>query len=436
MSGKVNIVWLRRDLRLEDNHALSLALRGKYPVLVVFLFDRTILDQLPDKNDARVSFIYRQIEFLKRELQQYGSDLLVGDTTPELFFEQLSSRFTIHSLFYNRDYEPYAVDRDRKIDRWAHGKGIDSISLKDHVVLEPQEIRKPDHTAYSVFTPYYKKWREKLADGPLTRYPFQTNNLLKTTPLALKSLQDLGFNYNPLESTFKRHIGDFSAIHYEQNRDFPAKNATSRLSTALRFGTVSIRSLVAQALKENEVFLKELAWREFFISILHLYPHVVTRSFKPQYDAITWRNDLREFELWQKGLTGYPLVDAAMRELNETGYMHNRMRMVAASFLCKHLLIDWRWGESYFAQKLMDYELASNNGNWQWVAGSGCDAAPYFRVFNPYSQQEKFDPQLTYTRRWVRELGLPEYPKPIVEHSIARDRALRAYKEGLASFSS
>lgn len=436
MSGKVNIVWLRRDLRLEDNHALSLALRGKYPVLVVFLFDRIILDQLPDKNDARVSFIYRQIEFLKRELQQYGSDLLVGDTTPELFFEQLSTRFTIHSLFYNRDYEPYAVDRDRKIDRWAHGKGIESISLKDHVVLEPQEIRKPDHTAYSVFTPYYKKWREKLADGPLTRYPFQTNNLLKTTPLALKSLQDLGFNYNPLESTFKRHIGDFSAIHYEQNRDFPAKNATSRLSTALRFGTVSIRSLVAQALKENEVFLKELAWREFFISILHQYPHVVTRSFKPQYDAITWRNDLREFELWQKGLTGYPLVDAAMRELNETGYMHNRMRMVAASFLCKHLLIDWRWGESYFAQKLMDYELASNNGNWQWVAGSGCDAAPYFRVFNPYSQQEKFDPQLTYTRRWVRELGSPQYPKPIVEHSIARDRALQTYKEGLASFSS
>jgi deoxyribodipyrimidine photo-lyase len=302
------------------------------------------------------------------------------------------------------------------------------------VIFEEGEILKSDGTPYTVFTPYKKKWLQKLnSDIPEASNTWSYNemNFLKCDYI-LPSLQDLGF----IESNIKVRSYDLSVINnYHKDRDFPARDKTSYLSPHLRFGTVSIRKIVIEAM-ENPVFLSELIWREFFMQILFHFPRTVTENFRTKYDDIQWVNNPDDFQKWTNGETGYPIVDAGMRQLNKTGFMHNRVRMITAGFLCKHLLIDWRWGEAYFAQKLLDYELSSNVGNWQWAAGTGCDAAPYFRVFNPESQQKKFDPEKEYIRKWIDDFNTKTYPEKIVEHDFARQRAIFTYKSGLKKLKS
>jgi len=428
---KVTVFWFRRDLRLFDNHALLMALQSETPVLPIFIFDTHILNNLTHKNDKRVSFIYQQIKELEASLNQLGASLWVINDTPLNGFKKICSTYDVDSLFFNSDYEPYGIRRDQEITTFLKTLNISCYSLKDHVIFEKNEILKNDSTPYSVFTPYSKIWKQKLAENGVPVYESEKylSNLLKTNPFPFPSLEALGFettSYPLLPIDIDPQI----IINYHNTRDIPSLNGTSRLSVSLRFGTVSVRQLVSLALELNEVWLNELIWREFFMMILYHYPQVVKESFKKKYQHIAWRNNEKEFELWCKGETGYPIVDAGMRELNETGLMHNRVRMIVASFLTKHLLIDWRWGEAYFAEKLLDYELSSNNGNWQWSAGCGCDAAPYFRIFNPEEQTKKFDPQHIYIQQWVKDYK-PGYLKPIVEHTFARKRALLVYKKSL-----
>lgn len=428
----INICWLRRDLRLDDNAALYHALKAENPVLIVFIFDRNILNQLENKADARVDFIHQQLSKINDQLIKKGSSLLVKYDTAEKAWEEIIADFNIQSVYTNHDYEPYARKRDEHISELLKNNGIAFQTYKDQVIFEKNEIQKADGTPYSVFTPYYKQWQQKLNPFYLKSYPVSKyfKNLLPLKALPFPSLKDIGF----AESDVKFPSINFEdkLDGYEKDRDFPAKNATTRLGLHLRFGTVSIRKVASEAIAQKaDKWLSELAWREFYMMILWHFPKTVNTSFKPDYDNIKWRNDEKEFEIWCKGETGYPIVDAGMRELNNTGFMHNRVRMVVASFLCKHLLIDWRWGEAYFAEKLLDYEQASNVGGWQWACGSGNDAAPYFRVFNPELQLKKFDPKMEYVFKWAPEYKKAIAPIPIVNHEFARKRVLEAYKKAL-----
>jgi deoxyribodipyrimidine photo-lyase len=428
---KISIHWFRRDLRLNDNHALFTALSGGHPVLPIFIFDPNILEHLP-KKDARVEYIHRALQNIEENLNAVGSSLRVFHCTPEQAFKQLTEEFDVQQLFANRDYEPNARQRDKFIYDLLKEKGIPFIGKKDHVIFEASEVMKDDGLPYTVYTPYSKKWKTRLSSHPITTYSSETllANFLPTTPFEFPTLEQIGFEKT--DANFPSLILDTSAVkNYHLNRDFPAIPGTTRMSLHLRFGTISTRELVLYGLDSNEKWLNELIWREFYQMILYHFPNTVKEAFKPAYDFIEWNNNEDEFKLWCEGKTGYPLVDAGMRELNETGFMHNRVRMVVASFLTKHLLIDWRWGERYFAEKLLDFELASNVGGWQWAAGSGCDAAPYFRIFNPTSQMEKFDKQFEYIKKWVPEFNTPAYTSPIVEHTFARNRCLEKYKEAL-----
>ena len=436
MTETINIFWFRRDLRLDDNVGLYQALKSEHSVLPIFIFDKDILESLP-KNDARVTFIHDTLSDINNALKEkYESSLVMFYNKPLEVFKQLSEKYSINTVFTNHDYEPYATKRDKDVAAFLKTKDIGFNSYKDQVVFETNEVVKDDGTPYKVYTPYSKKWIAALKANPIKNYNSEEHltQLVRTTNLPFLSLEDIGFkksnqvveSYNTSETIIN---------NYEATRNFPAKEGTSKLGPHLRFGTVSVRNMVQKALKsDNITFLKELIWREFFMQILWHFPHTITKSFKPQYDAIQWRNNEKEFKAWCKGKTGYPLVDAGMRELNETGFMHNRVRMLVGSFLCKHLLIDWRLGEAYFAEKLHDYEMSSNIGNWQWVAGCGVDAAQYFRIFNPTTQIQKFDKDHKYIQQWVAEYQELTYPQPIVEHKFARERCLKTYKEALDKF--
>ncbi|MBU2938811.1 DNA photolyase family protein [Lacinutrix sp. C3R15] len=433
MKESITIFWLRRDLRLQDNAGLFHALQTGKPVLLLFIFDTEILEHLP-KTDARVTFIYNTLQNLNKELQtKYNSSIAMYFGTPLEVYKKLTASYHIDSVYTNRDYEPYAKQRDTEIAAFLKTKNINFKTFKDHVIFEKNEIVKKDGKPYLVYTPYMKLWKAtyKLKNIETYNSIGLLNHLIKEKNLPSLSLKAIGFT--PSNQEIKPYKVTPTLIKsYEATRNFPAQDSTSRLGPHLRFGTVSIREMVQKAVAEtNEIFWQELIWREFFIQILWHFPQTLTSSFKPQYDNIKWRNNEEEFKLWCQGKTGYPLVDAGMRQLNKTGFMHNRVRMLVGSFLCKHLLIDWRLGEAYFAEKLHDYEMASNIGNWQWVAGCGVDAAPYFRIFNPTTQITKFDKNLEYIKKWVPEFQEITYSKPIVEHKEARERCLRVYKEAL-----
>ncbi len=431
MSNKA-LFWHRRDLRIEDNAGLHKALKSGGKVQSIFIFDKNILEKLP-KNDQRVLFIHQEIARLKSEYQLFGSDLKVFYGAPLEIIPRLVEEHEITSVFTNRDYEPYALERDSLLFEKLEALNCDFIGAKDHVIFEKNEVLKDDGLPYTIFTPYSRKWKAKLNENYLSAYPTleYIENLQHSALQELIPMLEMGFESTQL-FPFPERLPDKKIItNYSQQRDIPSVRGTSKLSVHLRFGTISIRQLAQQAVNLNESYLNELIWRDFYQMILFQFPHSVKNSFKKQYDKIIWEKDETNFKAWCEGKTGYPLVDAGMRELNQTGFMHNRVRMVVASFLTKHLLIDWRLGETYFAEKLMDFELASNIGGWQWAASSGCDAAPYFRVFNPSLQQEKFDKQLTYIKKWVPEFGTNSYPTPIVEHKFARERILDRFKQAL-----
>lgn len=428
---KISLCWFRRDLRIEDQTALFYSLQQEEQVLPLFIFDRHILDVLEDKSDARVSFIHTQIGGIKSFFEQQGSSMIVRYGHPEQVFIELLAEYEVQSVYTNRDYEPYAQSRDSQIESLLRKKNIPFLSFKDQVIFEPGEIVNGSGEFYKVFTPYSKNWLEKFRATRVQPLPSANwKNLVQTSKMPMPSLNDMGFAPSPIEIP-SSELDEEIVRHYEERRNFPAQQGTSRLGIHLRFGTLSIRKLALKAASLNATYLNELIWREFYAMILGHAPQVVDRAFKPQYDRIPWRNNETEFAAWCAGNTGYPIVDAGMRELNATGFMHNRVRMIVASFLTKHLLIDWRWGEAYFAKKLLDFELASNNGGWQWAAGTGTDAQPYFRVFNPDSQTEKFDKDLVYIKKWVQEFGTAAYPKPIVDHKFARNRAIETYKKAL-----
>jgi deoxyribodipyrimidine photo-lyase len=430
---KISIHWFRRDLRLSDNAALYHALKNSDNVLPIFIFDTEILNKLEDKNDARVTFIRHELNAINVQLSQMGSSLLcfygyVLDT-----FKELIAQYNITNVYTNHDYEPSAIQRDQEVKEFLNEHGIIFKTFKDQVIFETNEVLKDDGKPYAVFTPYSRKWKAKLNPFYYKEYPTEKyfKHFFKTELLPIPSLESMGFIET--KKNFPGRVINQSLVQqYKEQRDFPAINGTSLLSVHLRFGTISCRKLVAQALLLNETWLNELIWREFYMMILYHFPRVVNGAFKPQYNHIKWTNDEVNFKRWCDGQTGYPIVDAGMRQLNETGFMHNRVRMITASFLVKHLLINWQWGEAYFAKKLLDFELSSNNGGWQWSASSGCDAAPYFRIFNPYEQTKKFDPQLKYIKKWVPEFEDFNYPAPIVDHKFARERVLKTYKEALS----
>lgn len=434
MSKKVNLFWFRRDLRLEDNVGFYKALSGKFPVLPVFIFDTEILERLP-KDDARVTFIFEIVQELRTKLQNKDSSIAMYQGKPVEVFKQIISDFEVQNVITNRDYEPYALKRDTEIEEFLSEKDIGFYTFKDQVIFEKDEVIKDDGDPYVVYTPYSKKWLEKFEVSKHVK-TYDTSeklkNLYQPSRLPNLTLSDLGFKKSA-KAVKPYNISEKTIEYYQNTRNFPANTeGTSHISPHLRFGTISIRSLVKKAIEaQNNTYLKELIWREFFMQILWHFPETVDKAFKPKYDRMEWRNNEVEFEAWKEGKTGYPFVDAGMRQLNETGYMHNRVRMIVASFLCKHLLIDWRWGEAYFAEKLFDYEQSSNVGNWQWAAGSGVDAAPYFRIFNPTTQIEKFDKNQEYIKKWIPEIETKNYPEPIVNHKEARERCLERYKSAL-----
>ena len=429
----VNICWFRRDLRLDDNAALYHALNSNYPVIPVFIFDKNILEKLEEKADRRVEFIHAALTEMQDQLTAKGSSLEVYFGYPNDIYEQLLKKYKIEKVFINSDYEPYAVQRDTAIQKLLAAHGASLHSYKDQVIFEKGEIVKDDSKPYTVFTPYSRRWKATLTDFYLKSYPVKKyySNFFQQIPLKLPSIKTMGFE--AVDKPFPSQQLNAALIKkYKDQRDYPAIHGTSKLGIHLRFGTISIRKLAVKAKELNETFLNELIWRDFYHMILWNFPQVGKgKAFKPEYDFIQWRNNEKEFAQWCNGMTGYPIVDAGMRELNATGFMHNRVRMITASFLAKHLLIDWRWGEAYFAEKLLDYDLAANNGGWQWAAGSGCDAAPYFRIFSPTRQTENFDKQLTYIRKWVPELDELTYPLPIVDHDFARKRCLEVYSKAL-----
>lgn len=437
MKDPVILFWFRRDLRLEDNvglyHALYQAKQKGQKVLPLFIFDKTILDKLEDKKDKRVDFIHRTILSMQDQLVAIGKSMHVAYGKPVEVMEAFAKQYTISGVYTNHDYEPLAIERDAQIKTILDKNGIAFLTFKDQVIFEKEEVIKDDGKPYTIYTPYANKWRAYWINHVPKIHPSikLLDYFLATKPLKIPSLKEMGFASTDLvvppiqwdEGLVKK---------YTDQRNFPAIKGTTQLSIHLRFGTISVRQLALSTQSLNSTFFNELIWRDFYHMILWHFPQVGKgKSFKAQYDFIEWRNNEKEFKAWCEGKTGYPIVDAGMRELNTTGFMHNRVRMIVASFLTKHLLIDWRWGEAYFAQKLLDFDLAANNGGWQWASGSGCDAAPYFRVFNPRLQTEKFDKDLKYIRKWIPELDSLEYPKPIVVHEVARERVLAAYAKAL-----
>jgi deoxyribodipyrimidine photo-lyase len=424
---KLSVFWFRRDLRLEDNTALIHALNSGFPVMPVFIFDDNILDDLPE-DDARVNFIYETLAAINKQLNIWKSSIKIFKGKPEQVWKGILSEHSIAQVFINKDYEPYAIERERNICELLKKHDIQFHAYKDQVVFEEDEIVKNDGSPYTVFTPYKNKWLARFNGKSMgIDKPPEIKNFHRFNH-PFPSLSELGFR----KSDIKPENYNLSQLtRYASTRNFPDEESTSYLGPHLRFGTISIREVIGQLKPDDEVFLGELIWREFFMQILFHFPKVVYGNFHSKYNGIAWRNDEGEFQRWCNGNTGYPLVDAGMRQLNQTGFMHNRVRMVTASFLCKHLLVDWKWGEAYFAGKLLDYELASNNGNWQWAAGTGCDAAPYFRIFNPTEQLKKFDRAMKYVKRWVPEFDTPHYPPPMVDHKFARQRAIEAYRKGL-----
>jgi len=422
--NEIVVFWFRRDLRLQDNCGLYNALQSGYKVLPIFIFDEEILNELP-KNDARVTFIYEILNNINKELHKIGSAVIIEKANVFDVWINLLKKYTIKEVYLNKDYEPYALKRDEKFKSFLLENGVEYKSFKDQVIFEESEIVKDDGLPYTVYTPYKNKWLKKYLENDINKFPSEKllENLHKEV-FNLPSLSDIGFQFSDIKVL---PYNDKFISNYAKTRDLPSIE-TSNLSVHLRFGTVSIRKMVEYGIKKDSIFTSELIWREFFMQILYHFPKVVNENFKAKYNYIKWINNEEEFKLWCEGKTGYPIVDAGMRQLNETGYMHNRVRMIVASFLCKHLLIDWRWGEAYFAEKLLDYDLSANNGNWQWVAGTGCDSAPYFRVFNPVAQQEKFDPNFEYIKRW--NPNYKETPE-IVEHKFARNRYLNVLKKAL-----
>ncbi|MCM5663232.1 cryptochrome/photolyase family protein [Galbibacter mesophilus] len=433
MKDKISIFWFRRDLRLDDNVGFLEALKGEFPVMPIFIFDKQILDGLP-KDDARVTFIHKKLQEMRDVLQkEHNSSLALFHDNPKSVFKMLLSDYDIQEVYTNHDYEPYAKKRDEEISDLLNSEGISFKTFKDQVFFEKDEVVKDDGDPYVVYTPYMKKWKENFSKKELTiHYTSQyLDNLVKNTRLPQLSLSDIGFEKSKIE------VKDYDVTpttleNYKDTRNYPAQHGTSNLSVHLRFGTVGYRKILKKAVEaKEETFWNELIWREFFMQILWHFPETVNNAFREKYDRIEWRNNEKEFEKWCKGETGYPFVDAGMRQLNKTGYMHNRVRMIVASFLTKHLLVDWRWGEAYFAEKLLDYEMSSNVGNWQWAAGSGVDAAPYFRIFNPTTQIKKFDEDLKYITRWVEDYNELTYPDRMVDHKEARERCLKTYKSAL-----
>lgn len=431
----INIFWFRRDLRLHDNAGLFHALKGKNPVLCLFIFDRGILDKLQDRDDARVTFIYQTIEALSKEIEKHGSTLLVKYDEAEKAWDEVLKEYYIETVYTNHDYEPYARQRDEATGEKLKQHHIAFKTCKDQVIFEKNEIVKDNGEPYTVYTPYKNKWYGKLNDFYMKPYPIEKylRGLYKHSGLVIPSLKSMRFEKSDREFPQKNYQAVIK--DYAKTRDFPAiEKGTTHIGLHLRFGTVSIRELARKAnAQQDKTWLNELIWREFYMMVLYHFPHTMDHAFRPEYDRIKWENNEAQFKAWCDGQTGYPLVDAGMRELNKTGYMHNRVRMVVASFLSKDLLIDWRWGEHYFAEKLLDYEMASNVGGWQWAAGCGTDAAPYFRIFNPDAQLKKFDPDLKYIKKWVPEYAdFSKYPKPIIDHAFARERCLKVFKKALA----
>ncbi len=428
---KYNICWLRRDLRLEDNTALEAAMKSGNKILLLFIFDKNICDEL-DVNDSRINFIYKSLKGMDSRLKSMDcSGLLIKKGKPLEVLEELFQTYDIENLFFNEDFEPYGLERDSKAGDLAASYGINIQKFTDHVIFRPGTVLKADGSPYTIFTPFKKRWLQHFESHEIK--PEQAllfdkfRHEIQTT---FPSLEELDFEASNIQ------VPDFAPeniVDYEETRDYPGLDKTTKIGPHLRFGTISIRKLIRERGKESEIYTSELIWREFFIQILYLFPKVVKDSFKSKYDRITWRNNSQDFDRWCKGETGIPLVDAGMRELNQTGFMHNRVRMICASFLCKNLLIDWRLGEAYFASKLLDFELASNNGNWQWSAGTGCDSAPYFRVFNPETQQKRFDADQKYIRRWIADLDELTYPKPMVDLKASRVRAIDTYKSSINS---
>ncbi|QCK16095.1 cryptochrome/photolyase family protein [Mangrovivirga cuniculi] len=432
-TDKINIFWFRRDLRTDDNHGFYEALKSDKKVLPIFIFDRDILDDLEDEDDARVTFLSDKVNELHEQFKKHNSGLLTFYDTPEKAFKSLVKDYDIEAVYTNRDYEPYAKERDNKIEELLKKEDISFHTFKDQVIFEKYEILTKTDSYYKVFTPYSRSWLDKWEKDNIPHYWSENSlsNLYETKVRKPHQLSDMGFKRTDIDIPTD-NINESVIETYDETRDIPSlEHGTSRLGVHLRFGTISIRKLAKKAAELNETFLNELIWREFYMMILFFNPKVVNNNFKPKYDAVKWQNDEEKFKKWCEGKTGYPLVDAGMRQLNKTGYMHNRVRMVVASFLCKHLLIDWRWGEAYFARKLLDYELSSNNGGWQWAAGTGTDAQPYFRVFNPTSQLKKFDPDMKYVYKWVPEIKNGDYPSPIVEHKAARERAIKTYEQAV-----
>ncbi|RDV16506.1 deoxyribodipyrimidine photo-lyase [Pontibacter diazotrophicus] len=427
------LFWFRRDLRLHDNAGLYHALETGKQVLPIFIFDTEILDKLSNRRDARVDFIYQSITNLKKQLEKEGSTLLVRYGKPTEVIKELLLEYEVEGIYTNRDYEPYARERDEEVKALLKEPSLDFIRFKDSVIFERSEILSLSGTPYKVYTPYKKTWKKAFKEKMAAPFPSEQHHdkLLSHHKTPLPTLQQMGFEPADIP-TPDPNLAEEVLHRYEDTRNLPALDATTRLSPHLRFGTVSVREAVLLALQHSDTWLQELIWREFFMQLLFHFPTSAQESFAPKFRHIAWRNNEENFQRWCEGKTGFPLVDAGMRELNSTGFMHNRVRMVVASFLVKDLLIDWRWGEAYFAEKLLDYEQASNVGNWQWAAGTGADAQPYFRIFNPDNQVKKFDKAHTYIRRWVPEFGTSAYPEPMVVHSMARDRAIAAYKKAIA----
>lgn len=433
MADEITVFWFRRDLRLHDNAGLYHALKENKNVLPVFIFDTEILERLENKYDRRVDFIHQAVEKINSELNCLGSTLHVFHGAPLKAFEELFKKYKIKKVYANHDYEPYALNRDKEVEKFLHSKPAVFFSFKDQCIFEKKEIIKDDGTPYTVFTPYSRKWKNNLSEFYYKPYPNKKyfKNFVKQTGAPLVSLKKLGFEKTDILLENQIVIDKQIIQKYKEQRDFPSADGTTKLSVHLRFGTVSIRGLVGKALTLSETWLNELIWRDFYMMILSNFPYVADKAFKKDYEHIPWKNDEDDFAKWCRGETGFPIVDAGMRELNKTGFMHNRVRMIVSSFLVKDLLIDWRWGEAYFASKLNDFDLSANNGGWQWAAGCGCDAAPYFRVFNPTEQQKKFDPDFIYIKKWIPEYGTAKYPEPMIDHSFARLRALDVYKQAL-----
>lgn len=425
----ISIFWFRRDLRLQDNAGLYHALKSAYPVLPIFIFDEAILSKLENKSDARVQFIHDTLTQINKDLSKWNTTLIVRPGEVLSVFEKLTKEYNVKEVYINHDYEPYALARDKEVAALLHTKNILFHTFKDQVIFEKEEVTSDTGNPYKVYTPYKNKWLQKLNDFYLKSYPVEKyfHNFLKCTTALLPSLQEIGFVPSAIKIP-THHIKEDLLKEYDLRRNFPEQEATSLLGVHLRFGTVSVRAMARIAKAINAVWLSEFIWREFFMQLIFHFPYVQKEPFNKKFSKFPWRHHEQDFEKWCNGQTGYPMVDAGMRELNATGLMHNRVRMVVASFLTKHLLIDWRWGEAYFAARLLDFDLAANNGNWQWSAGTGADAQPFFRIFNPTLQQERFDAKAVYIKKWVPEYGTFNYIAPMVDHKFATERAKLTFK--------